>query len=85
MQSLFRSNHIITAIYRTQQKKNEKDLFYILVVLIGSCGQPRERLFVSLNTFLFGHESCGDPVGILWLFRATTLVDKRSEDLPVCW
>ena len=43
-------------------RKNEKTLFNIIVVLLGSCGQPTERLFVSLNTFLFGHESCGDPV-----------------------
>ena len=43
-------------------RKNEKNLFNILVVLIGSCGQPTERLFVSFNTFLFGHESCGVPV-----------------------
>lgn len=43
-------------------KKKEKNLFNILVVLIGSCGQPTERLFVSFNTFLFGRESCGVPV-----------------------
>lgn len=37
-------------------------MFNILVALIGSCGQPTERLFVSFNTFRFGHESCGVPV-----------------------